>query len=103
MSHQLSLVRAQVDAVDQRLKVASPASQISQLKQDQQALSDRLNRDMQQDFQQQKQRLAELVQSLDYLSPLKIMGRGYSYVTSHKKKSLPMCSSFTRVMKWSCT
>ena len=40
---------------------------------------------MRQDFKQQQQRLAELVQSLDYLSPLKIMGRGYSYVTSKQK------------------
>lgn len=85
MSHRLSLVHAQLDAVDKRLKVASPASQMTQLEQNRRDLTARLNRGMLQDFNQQKQRLAELVQSLDYLSPLKIMGRGYSYVTNDER------------------
>ena len=32
-------------------------------------------------MKQQQQRFAQAVQSLDLLSPLKIMGRGYSYTT----------------------
>ncbi|MGC3365305.1 exodeoxyribonuclease VII large subunit, partial [Enterococcus faecium] len=32
-------------------------------------------------MKQQQQRFAQAVQSLDLLSPLKILGRGYSYTT----------------------
>ncbi|MTV81086.1 exodeoxyribonuclease VII large subunit [Secundilactobacillus folii] len=85
MTHRLSLVTTQIQAIDQRLRMASPANQISQLEQSRRDLVDRLRRAMRQDYQQQKQRVTELAQSLDYLSPLKIMGRGYSYVTSHDK------------------
>lgn len=85
VSHRLSLVKTELRALDQRLRIASSATQISQLEQRRRDLLDRLKRGMQQDFNQQKQRMSELVQSLDYLSPLKIMGRGYSYVTSDDK------------------
>lgn len=83
MTHRISLVQTQLSATSQRLLSASPATQINQYRQNRLDLVARLNRGIQQNFVQQRQRVAELAQSLDYLSPLKIMGRGYSYVTAN--------------------
>jgi exodeoxyribonuclease VII large subunit len=81
MDHQLTLTQTQVTALRQRLQSATPANQVAQSQQLVTALTDRLRRGSLQNFKQQQQRVAELAQSLDYLSPLKIMGRGYSYLT----------------------
>ena len=55
-----------------RVKSSSPRNCLSRK---------RLEEKIQQYMKQQQQRFAQAVQSLDLLSPLKIMGRGYSYTT----------------------
>jgi exodeoxyribonuclease VII large subunit len=44
-------------------------------------LSERLDKQMQLIFEQKQRQFQQTLQSLDLLSPLKIMGRGYSYTT----------------------
>ncbi|PWG00930.1 exodeoxyribonuclease VII large subunit [Levilactobacillus bambusae] len=68
--------------VRQRLLAESP----TRLTHDDQARvsrdTDFLNRAIQQSLQTKRQRMERAVQSLDQLSPLKIMGRGFTYTTA---------------------
>ncbi len=49
------------------------------------SLQQRLNRGTQLVVQQKRQQLTQTVQSLDLLSPLKIMTRGYAFVTADEQ------------------
>lgn len=85
MAQQLTRLSSQTLLVEERLKAASPKHLTSQLFQVKTALDDRLRRAIGLLFDGYHRHLGQLSQSLDYLSPLKTMGRGYSYVTSHEK------------------
>lgn len=85
MTHRLTLTQTQLTTDHDRLLAASPASQVQQLAQATKELQTRLNRGAKQTLLNHRQHLGQLAQSLDFLSPLKVMGRGYSYVTSDDK------------------
>ncbi|WP_288529328.1 exodeoxyribonuclease VII large subunit [uncultured Secundilactobacillus sp.] len=85
MTHRLQLMTSRLNVVDERLRAATPRHQVMQLQQSAANLDQRLGLGIQQLFMGYRRQLSELAQSLDYLSPLKIMGRGYSYVTSGDK------------------
>lgn len=79
-----NLVKERLNTVQQlqsRLEINSPKNTIQQAQQTVNQLRDRLSVTVKNGYQQRQQRLASLIQQLDSLSPLKIMGRGYTYVT----------------------
>lgn len=67
--------------VDGRLRASSPQSKIENLQQHSQALSERLFTGMRFTISNYNQRLGSLIHSLDALSPLKTMSRGFLYAT----------------------
>lgn len=64
-----------------RLQNTNPSNQIKVLKRDWHQLDEDLHQSMQRYLDSQQQSLHHMMESLDLLSPLKIMARGYSYVT----------------------
>lgn len=66
----------------QRLERQTPIHQVRQAETELANLQRRLNHGAQQILQQKRQQMMQTVQSLDLLSPLKIMGRGYAFVTA---------------------
>jgi len=71
--------------VDQQLRQQTPIHQVRQAQTQLTNLQQRLNRSTQLMMQRKRQQLAQTVQSLDLLSPLKIMGRGYAFVTADEQ------------------
>ena len=67
--------------LNHNLRQFNPKNRVNELKQQQNYLQERLEKSMKQLFQQKQQSFHNAIQSLDLLSPLKIMGRGYSYTT----------------------
>ncbi|BCA85299.1 exodeoxyribonuclease 7 large subunit [Enterococcus saigonensis] len=67
--------------LDHHLRQINPKNKVNELKQHQAYLHERLEKSIYQLLHQKQQSFANAVQSLDLLSPLKIMGRGYSYTT----------------------
>ncbi len=64
-----------------RLAQVVPTARVRESKQQVNYLSERLDKQMQLIFAQKQRQFQQTLQSLDLLSPLKIMGRGYSYTT----------------------
>ncbi|WP_412988172.1 exodeoxyribonuclease VII large subunit [Pediococcus siamensis] len=69
----------------QKLFLNSPAGQIQREKQTVVNLQQRLARGVNITVKTKAERLQHTIAALDYLSPLKIMGRGYSYVTQEDR------------------
>ncbi len=80
----VNMVKDQANTVQQltsRLQVNSPRHTIERAQDTVNQLSDRLLTNMKNEQNQRQQQVNSLIQQLDSLSPLKIMGRGYTYVT----------------------
>lgn len=80
----VNMVKDQSNTVQQltsRLQVNSPRHTIERALDTVNQLSDRLLTNMKNEQNQRQQQVNSLIQQLDSLSPLKIMGRGYTYVT----------------------
>ncbi|EXJ22767.1 Exodeoxyribonuclease VII large subunit [Alkalibacterium sp. AK22] len=75
---QLNTVRQQIQITDQRLNSYNPLALIKQADKDNVRLFQQLTGAMNHRFQQETRELNHLIQSLDYLSPLNILGRGYA-------------------------
>lgn len=71
--------------INQRLYLNTPLNRIKQNEQVVLNLQTRLSRAIQAVFTTKSTQLQHSITSLDYLSPLKIMGRGYSYVTKQDR------------------
>ena len=71
--------------VFQQLRQRTPIHQVRQAQTQLTNLQQRLNRGTQLVIQQKRQHLTQAVQSLDLLSPLKIMTRGYAFVTADEQ------------------
>lgn len=69
----------------QQLRQQTPIHQVRQAQTQLLNLQQRLNRGTQLVVQQKRQQLTQTVQSLDLLSPLKIMTRGYAFVTADEQ------------------
>ena len=70
--------RLRLDALASRPVLKNPGQRIRQLAEHLDDLDDRLRRSMHQRLEHSKQQLAALTQSLDALSPLGVLSRGYS-------------------------
>ncbi len=82
---QISFAKDQWQEKSNRLYLVSPAAQVSKHKQALEYLQQQLFSKMEWLMQQKKQTYLHSVQNLDLLSPLKIMGRGYTYTTKDQK------------------
>ncbi|MBO2706226.1 exodeoxyribonuclease VII large subunit [Lactiplantibacillus plantarum] len=71
--------------VFQQLRQQTPIHQVRQAQTQLLNLQQRLNRGTQLVVRQKRQQLTQTVQSLDLLSPLKIMTRGYAFVTADEQ------------------
>uniref|UniRef100_UPI00403F62DD exodeoxyribonuclease VII large subunit n=1 Tax=Candidatus Enterococcus willemsii TaxID=1857215 RepID=UPI00403F62DD len=67
-----------------RLAQVVPSARVREANQQVNYLAQRLEKQIQLIFEQKVSKFEQTVQSLDLLSPLKIMGRGYSYTTKEK-------------------
>ena len=68
-----------------RFKRVIPVSQVKEKQQQRDFLTQRLNQQIQLLVEKKQNQFQQSVQALDLLSPLKIMGRGYSYTTKESK------------------
>lgn len=68
-----------------KLMLSDPSHLVKQKQDDLQTLNQQLQTEMNRFMENQVKRFDYAVQSLDYLSPLKIMNRGYSYITKDDK------------------
>lgn len=82
---QLQTKQKQFQQLEQRLRLQVPTAQLNEAKQSQRYLAESLNQAMQQYMQKQRQNFEQAMQSLDILSPLRTMGRGYSYITKEEQ------------------
>lgn len=73
--------RMQVQQLKGQLELHSPQHTIEKRQQELSQLEDRLTIMAENDMNRRQQQLSSLIQQLDSLSPLKIMDRGYTYVT----------------------
>lgn len=70
--------------LNHRLEQQIPSSQLKAAQQTTNFLEQRLNDSIQRYMDMKKQSFSQVLQSLDLLSPVKIMGRGYSYATKEE-------------------
>lgn len=82
---QLQTWQQRTQLVQQRLRGQAPRPQIQQAAQTVQQTTERLQTQMRQYLTAQEAHVVQLTSGLDYLSPLKIMSRGYSYVTQDQR------------------
>ncbi len=75
------LKEKQTVRLNHQLAQVAPTYRVKSAKQETDYLEKRLAEKMEQYMQSQQQRFQQAIQSLDLLSPLKIMGRGYNYTT----------------------
>ncbi|MCS8603868.1 exodeoxyribonuclease VII large subunit [Lactiplantibacillus pentosus] len=80
--NQLNVANQQYQRVFQQLRQQTPIHQVRQAQTQLANLEQRLNRSTQLVLRQKRQQLTQTVRSLDLLSPLKIMTRGYAFVTA---------------------
>lgn len=64
-----------------RLQQLIPLARVQAAQQQTNYLNERLIKQSRQLIEEKQQQMQQAIQSLDLLSPLKIMGRGYSYTT----------------------
>lgn len=83
MSTQLHEKQVKWQKQSERLMVKNPSELIKRRHQEREFLEQNLHRAMYQLISDKKQSLYQTTESLDLLSPLKTMGRGYSYVTKN--------------------
>lgn len=90
----LQTKQQQLLVVNGRLQQHQPQMRLQQAQRDVTRLHQQLTQTMQRYLQAKQQTVQQQIQSLDYLSPLKIMGRGYSYVTDDTGNVLKKAQDF---------
>ncbi|WP_080146827.1 exodeoxyribonuclease VII large subunit [Marinilactibacillus piezotolerans] len=80
MKEKLMQANQESRLLSQRLKAVDPTQQIEQYRRDVDQLEKQLIRAQNQLIRQADKQLTYNIQSLEHLSPLKILGRGYAYV-----------------------
>ena len=88
MLQQLAAQQHRLGLAQQGLSPNQLRQQVELLKQQVQTAQARLNRSMQTQLATAKQRVQTTIEALDYLSPLKILSRGYTYVTDESDQML---------------
>ncbi|MFD1550020.1 exodeoxyribonuclease VII large subunit [Levilactobacillus fuyuanensis] len=81
MRTQLQQTRQRYQLAQQSLQGHNPLARVQRDQTTVTQLADRLNSEAKRYLADRQEHVGKLINGLDYLSPLKIMGRGYSYVT----------------------
>lgn len=71
--------------IESRLYQSAPTVKVKEKKQEVDYLQEQLKNQVQQTMSKKRQSFEQMVHALDLLSPLKVMGRGYSYTTKQEK------------------
>ncbi|MGX7417437.1 exodeoxyribonuclease VII large subunit [Carnobacterium gallinarum] len=74
-----------LDVLNAKLKANNPQQMVKQKRTDIETLTMQLTNQMERYMSDKTKAIDTMMQSLDYLSPLKIMDRGYSYVTKENE------------------
>jgi exodeoxyribonuclease VII large subunit len=77
-------------------RIVSPVQKLAHFRKQADFLSERLRRAMQTHLQHQKHRMASLAEKLHVLSPLSILGRGFTLTTLENGKIVRSASSITK-------
>ncbi|MGB3160808.1 MAG: exodeoxyribonuclease VII large subunit [Carnobacterium sp.] len=85
LSEKIQIRKQDLKLIHYKLMGANPIQLIEQKQRDLQLQNQRLLNEIERYMQNTVKRVDYAMQSLDYLSPLKIMNRGYSYVTKEDK------------------
>lgn len=85
MSENITMYQQDLKLFTMQLQTTNPANLVQKNEESLLQLNHQLNQEMKRYMDVQKQRVMYGIQSLDYLSPLKIMHRGYSYVLKDEK------------------
>lgn len=88
INNQVAHVRQEYQLLKQKLLAQNPDKAIEQLKQENNFYSKRLNSSMQQLLTNKRNLLKQRVQQLDDYSPLKTLGRGFTYATNARGKTV---------------
>ncbi|MFC0233396.1 exodeoxyribonuclease VII large subunit [Vagococcus entomophilus] len=81
----LQVKQKQYQAIQHAFELVAPYNRVQEQKQQLRYLNQALKQQMKQALKEKQQQFNYNVQSLDVLSPLRTMGRGYSYVTKEEK------------------
>lgn len=85
LTQQLTEQMNGLDVRNARLKANNPIQLVKQKQADLEGITQQLTNQMQRYMSDKTKAIDTMMQSLDYLSPLKIMDRGYSYVTKEEQ------------------
>src|SRR5699024_5738333 len=85
LSERVNTEKQHYSLLTYKLMLSDPSHLVKQKQDDLQTLKQQLQTEMNRFMENQVKRFDYAVQSLDYLSPLKIMNRGYSYITKDDK------------------
>ncbi len=88
INNQVAHVRQEYQLLKQKLLAQNPDKAVEQLKQENNFYSKRLNSSMQQLLTNKRNLLKQRVQQLDDYSPLKTLGRGFTYATNARGKTV---------------
>ncbi|KRN29661.1 exodeoxyribonuclease VII large subunit [Lactobacillus selangorensis] len=102
LDHQLNLAiqkqvqtkRQQFVFEQQKLSDNSPLQRVQQSQHELAQLQQRLQRAVVQTMNQKRQAATQQIQALQYLSPLKILGRGYTYTTNDQGEMLKTVAQY---------
>lgn len=84
MRTQLQQTQQRYQLAQQNLRSHNPLARVQRDQTTVTQLAERLNTEAKRYLADRQEHVGKLINGLDYLSPLKIMGRGYSYVTQDK-------------------
>ncbi|WP_407887716.1 exodeoxyribonuclease VII large subunit [Levilactobacillus sp. N40-8-2] len=84
MQTQLQQTQQRYQLAQQNLRSHNPLARVQRDQTTVTQLAERLNTEAKRYLADRQEHVGKLINGLDYLSPLKIMGRGYSYVTQDK-------------------
>src|SRR5699024_2795396 len=87
LAHRVSLCRTALAPRNLQLRLNTQAQVVQQLRQ-------RLNQATAVELTNKRQAMQSAVAGLDHLSPLKILGRGYTYVTDENGKMLKATADY---------
>ena len=88
LGHKLTQGRRVLDRAQQSPWLKAPFPLVEQSKQLLDYQQEKLDYGLEKTVQQQKKRMGQMAASLDALSPLKVLGRGYSMLQDEEKKPL---------------
>ncbi|MDZ7789332.1 MAG: exodeoxyribonuclease VII large subunit [Xanthomonadales bacterium] len=99
IKRQLDTRRRQLQGLDSRLLARHPGRQLEQLERQAHSLTTRLERAARQSIERHQQQLAGVVRSLNSVSPLAVLERGYAVVRGPEGQAMTQRNQFNKGQK----